>query len=227
MKNANRPAQAVKEQSEVFVFTFSEENHELRNFLDGENILFIAKDACDILGLQDTNKALLALDDDEKLTRIVFVSGQKRKLLCITESGLYALILKSRRPEAKKFKKWITSEVLPTLRKKGRYTIPQSQKDDYIDHRNLLHRVNVVDGTHLRQIDWEGKEYTCIVDLNKLRKTTTGTNQQAESIGAHAQKFWLRGATNPQWFADQLGCKLLLAGARVSYLVTNQLNLGL
>lgn len=82
---------------------------------------FVLKDVCDILGLTDTNKIAARLESDE-LTRIKFVSGgQTREMLCINESGLYNVILRSDKPEAKPFRKWVTSEVLPSIRKTGGY----------------------------------------------------------------------------------------------------------
>ncbi|GAL87759.1 hypothetical protein MYP_4990 [Sporocytophaga myxococcoides] len=81
----------------------------------------IAKDVCDVLGLQDVSKSLARLDEDEKLIRKLFVSGQNRDVSLINESGLYSLVLTSNKPEAKAFKKWITNEVIPSIRKTGEY----------------------------------------------------------------------------------------------------------
>jgi prophage antirepressor-like protein len=78
----------------------------------------------DILGYVDTEVALRKLDNDEKLTRKTYSSGQNRNMLFVNESGLYSLILKSRKPQAKQFKKWITAEVLPSIRKHGAYMTP-------------------------------------------------------------------------------------------------------
>ena len=100
---------------------FKNEGYEIRVFGDLENPLFVAKDICDVLGYKEVSKTLSKLDEDEKLTRKIFVSGQNRDMQCINESGLYTLILRSNKPEAKKFKKWVTGEVLPTIRKQGMY----------------------------------------------------------------------------------------------------------
>ena len=107
--------------------SFSFPTHALRvEMIDGEP-WFVASDVCESLGLDDTSKACSRLDDDEKLTRTMFVSGQNREVLIINESGLYSLILTSRKPEAKKFKKWVTADVLPAIRKTGRYESAQEQ----------------------------------------------------------------------------------------------------
>lgn len=83
--------------------------------------LFIGKEITDILGYRTANDASRTLDEDEKLIRTLCVAGQNRDMILITESGLYSLILSSRKQEAKVFKKWVTSEVLPSIRKHGAY----------------------------------------------------------------------------------------------------------
>ncbi|MGM9786827.1 MAG: Bro-N domain-containing protein [Candidatus Cryptobacteroides sp.] len=82
---------------------------------------FVVKDVCDILQLTDTHMAIKSLEDDEKLTQVLFGSGQGRKMWLVNESGLYHLIFQSRKPEAKAFRKWVTSEVLPELRRTRSY----------------------------------------------------------------------------------------------------------
>ena len=79
---------------------------------------FVAKDVCDILELSDPSVALKNLDEDER-TKLNL--GRQGNTNLINESGLYALVVRSRKPEAKKFRKWITSEVLPSIRKHGVY----------------------------------------------------------------------------------------------------------
>ncbi|MED1303681.1 phage repressor protein/antirepressor Ant [[Bacillus thuringiensis] serovar konkukian] len=103
----------------------NEELGQVRTVVKGEDVWFVAKDVCDILELNDTNKALLALDDDEKSKHEQY-SGSGRKPMIINESGLYSLILRSRKPQAKAFKKWVTSEVLPSIRKHGAYMTDQA-----------------------------------------------------------------------------------------------------
>lgn len=99
---------------------------------------FVAADVCRALDLEDTGRATARLDDDE-LTRIKIVSGgQGREVIAVNEPGLYSLVLGSRKPEAKAFKRWITHEVLPTLRRTGTYSVPYTMDrrgltvDDYL-----------------------------------------------------------------------------------------------
>lgn len=103
------------------VYTWNDSDIQIRiESIDG-NPWFVAKDLCDYLELDNVTNALQRLDDDEKLTRKVFVSGQVRPMWFVNESGMYALIIRSSKPKAREFRKWITNEVLPSIRKTGRY----------------------------------------------------------------------------------------------------------
>ena len=95
--------------------------------IDGES-WFIAKDICCALGLQDVSMTVKRLDDDEKLIQTLFVSGQGRETWTVNESGLYGLIFLSRKPEAKAFRKWVTNEVLPSIRRTGAYSVCPTQR---------------------------------------------------------------------------------------------------
>lgn len=100
---------------------------EVRTVTINDEVWFIAKDVCNILDIQNTTQALESLDADE---RSMFNIGRQGNCNIINESGLYALIIRSRKPEAKKFRKWITSEVIPQIRKTGSYSQrPKSFKE--------------------------------------------------------------------------------------------------
>lgn len=86
--------------------------------------LFIAKEVTEILGYRSANDAVRILDADEKGTHKVRTPGGEQNVIIINESGLYSLILRSKKEEAKAFKKWVTSEVLPSIRKHGAYMTP-------------------------------------------------------------------------------------------------------
>jgi prophage antirepressor-like protein len=94
--------------------------------IDGEH-WFVAKDLCNILEIKNVSDSLSRLDDDEKDIALTDTPGGKQEMAIVSESGMYALVLSSRKPEAKSFRKWVTSELLPTLRKTGSYhlTIPK------------------------------------------------------------------------------------------------------
>lgn len=93
---------------------------------DGEP-WFVGKDVAAILGYGDTDQALRKhIDDEDKLTRRFDGSGQNRQMTIINESGLYSLVLSSKLPTAKKFKRWVTNEVIPSIRKHGAYMTPET-----------------------------------------------------------------------------------------------------
>jgi anti-repressor protein len=97
---------------------------------------WVAKDVCIVLGLDSSQTRRLA--DDEKGLYSIHTPGVLQKVTVINESGLYSLILASRKPEAKAFKKWVTSEVLPSIRKTGSYGHKPQQQFDPSDPVQLL-----------------------------------------------------------------------------------------
>jgi len=104
--------------------TFKYENMEDLTTLeiDGE-IWFVANEVCKVLGLGNSRQATSRLDEDEKgVSLLQTPSGDQNKTI-VSESGLYALIFSSTKPEAKKFRKWVTKEVIPKIRKTGTYTV--------------------------------------------------------------------------------------------------------
>ena len=101
---------------------------------------FMAKDVCEILGLNNVSQALTQLDADEKHGIITNdVTGRNQEIRFVNESGMYALIFQSRKPQARAFRKWVTGEVLPSLRKYGYYVDPGAQLTD--EQREELERV--------------------------------------------------------------------------------------
>jgi len=104
---------------------FHYEGAQIRVLTDSQGApWFIAADLCSCLGIRNPSDALSRLDDDEKgLGSTETLKGQQ-SLATVNESGLYALVLSSRKPEAKRFKRWITHEVLPAIRRTGSYAVP-------------------------------------------------------------------------------------------------------
>lgn len=112
--------------NELQIFN-SEEFGEIRTVTIENEIYFVGKDVAVSLGYKDTSDALKKhVADEDKLTRCFADSGQNRQMYIINESGLYALIFGSKLESAKRFKHWVTSEVLPTIRKTGGYRKPMS-----------------------------------------------------------------------------------------------------
>ncbi len=91
---------------------------------------FVAKDLCKVLNINNVAMAVRELDTDEKGISNIDTPGGNQRMTVVNESGLYFFILKSRKPEAKAFKKWVTSQVLPSIRKHGGYVQGQEQEED-------------------------------------------------------------------------------------------------
>ena len=110
--------------SDLNVFAF--DSQAVRVVLRDGEPWFAATDVAEVLGYRNAPDMTRMLDEEEKDTQIVRTPGGNQSLTVINESGMYACVLKSRRPEAKRFRKWVTSEVLPSIRKTGRYEVPPS-----------------------------------------------------------------------------------------------------
>lgn len=124
MTDTKKTTQATSLQK---VFTFNPSNQSIRSEVINQNPWFVAKDICDILGLENSRKATTSLDEDEKRVSLIVTPSGKQKMTTVSESGLYVLIFQSRKPEAKVFRKWVTSEVLPAIRKTGVYSTENSE----------------------------------------------------------------------------------------------------
>ena len=134
---------------------------------------FVAVEVCEILELGNVSEAIRRLDDDEKLTSVLMRSGQNREVNLVNESGLYNLIFQSRKPTAKLFRKWVTSEVLPAIRRTGKYEQNPEQKALPTTKRNH-NRI-----TKERMVSILSD--VCRIDNSELRASLT-----AKLLGGHA-----------------------------------------
>ena len=98
---------------------------------DGEP-WWVLKDVCEILGISRSDSVSTRLDDYEKDTHQISTLGGLQKMTVINESGLYNVVIRSDKPNAKAFRKWITSEVIPSIRKTGGYGVPQMSQSELI-----------------------------------------------------------------------------------------------
>lgn len=122
--------------SNIIPFSYQEKEIRVIEDQDG-NTWWVANDVCEVLGFDNTSRALKNnLDEDEKGIISHDTHGGKQELLTINESGLYTLILKSPKPESKQFRRWVTSEVLPSIRKTGSYTMPDHEPETLIPVSN-------------------------------------------------------------------------------------------
>lgn len=114
--------------NELQIFDF--ENREIRTQVIDDEPWFVGKDVAEVLGYSNTAKAIRDhVDVEDKGENESFTPGGNQKMTIINESGLYSLILKSKLPNSKKFKRWVTKEVLPSIRKTGGYQKPKDPWD--------------------------------------------------------------------------------------------------
>ena len=119
--------------------TFNFENQQVRTIEIENEPYFVGKDITEILGYSNSRDALYKhVDEEDKLTSQIATSGQNRNMVVINESGLYSLILSSKLPNAKKFKRWVTSEVLPSIRKHGGYLTEQKLEEALLNPDTLI-----------------------------------------------------------------------------------------
>jgi prophage antirepressor-like protein len=101
---------------------FSYEDHVIRMVLIDDSPWFVAKDVCDVLDIKQPTRAVEPFPESEKGVNTIHTPGGKQEMLTVNEPGLYRLIFQSRKPEAEKFKAWVFTDVLPRIRRTGKYT---------------------------------------------------------------------------------------------------------
>ena len=110
--------------SEIQIFNYN--SVEVRTIQKDGEPWFVLKDVCNVLHIGNSRDVVARLDQDEKGVGQIDTLGGKQEMTIINESGLYNVILRSDKPEAKPFRKWVTSEVLPTIRRHGMYATPDT-----------------------------------------------------------------------------------------------------
>ena len=201
--------------NELQLFNF--ENNQVRTLLINDEPWFVGKDVALSLGYKDTSDALKKhVTDEDKLTRCFADSGQNRQMYVINESGLYALIFGSKLESAKRFKHWVTSEVLPQIRKTGSYASPQLTGEELM--AKALIEANSVLARQSKQLE-EQKPKVLFADsviASKgsilVRELAKLIKQNGYDIGEKKLYRWLRekgyickNSTEPTQMAMNLG----------------------
>ena len=145
---------------EIKIFT-SDIFGEIRTCQVNNQIMFVGKDVATALGYSNSRKALLDHVDDEDKTDGVTIRdaiGRNQKAVFINESGLYSLILSSKLPQAKAFKRWVTSEVLPQIRKTGGYIPTKDAQGRQLSNEEIIHRADAIVGRTLRLLNEDAED---------------------------------------------------------------------
>lgn len=182
-------------------FTFNSNNKKIRSFIQENQPWFVAKDVCEILDIQNTSNSVKALDEDERAMRNI---GRQGDAWLINESGLYNLIFRSNKPEAKAFRKWVTNEVLPSIRKSGEWRAKGGERSPLaspaIDVRDIPYSFYTLGAASVRHIMVEDIDYFSMNDIFKAIKCSTESTQSARMLNKRrimAKKLHVFGNTHP------------------------------
>lgn len=225
MSNNKSRAQASNGQAKVFTFNASNQNIRVQ-MKDGEP-WFVAKDVCDALTIGNSRDAVNRLDDDEKAMSVLPTQFGDKEMNLVSESGLYNLIFQSRKAEAKAFRKWVTSEVLPSLRKTGRYELkPQKRgvvrktrgEGVNVELTNLLWLI----GESLEQGDQAAVALELGVSRTAVNRTLNGLNRSSRILMALYQKARQNRERNLLYYQPEVMAERLL-GCDAALPLGNQL----
>lgn len=188
--------EVVKQEQGNNVLDFNFEGHDVRAIaIDGEP-WFVGKDVAEALGYGKgksiTNAVTNHVDDEDKGVTKIMTPGGRQKMVIINESGLYSLILSSKLDSAKKFKKWVTSEVLPSIRKNGGYIYGQENmsEDELLSRALILANSKILSlESKNEQLEEEKQDVTFLSELFVGSKDRWLTTEIANYYGMSAVKF--------------------------------------
>ena len=150
----------------------NEEFGKIRTVVLGDTPYFIGKDVAEILGYAKPENAVSThVDDEDKTTTLIQGTGSnyKSKTVVINESGLYSLIITSKLPEAKKFKHWVTSEVLPSIRKHGAYMTPETLQEALCNPDTIIHICQQLKTEQEKSLELQAKNADLTVNAEIMR----------------------------------------------------------
>lgn len=202
---------------------------DIRTVEQDGGIWFVGKDVAEALGYSNPSNAVIShVDDEDKLRTQIKYAGQNREVSIINESGLYSLVLSSKLPKAKAFKRWITSEVIPSIRKTGSYNKPSKQPTTQQEQRakamllnaqsrqcklwlRLAETTDLPDYKHIcQQKAAEVLAGSPVLPMQKAEKKTLSATEigkilgiTAHKVGMLANKFALKSDAYGKYFYDK------------------------
>lgn len=202
---------------------------DIRTVEQNGGIWFVGKDVAEALGYSNPSNAVIShVDDEDKLRTQIKYAGQNREVSIINESGLYSLVLSSKLPSAKAFKRWITSEVIPSIRKTGSYNKPSKQPTTQQEQRakamllnaqsrqcklwlRLAETTDLPDYKHIcQQKAAEVLAGSPVLPMQKAEKKTLSATEigkilgiTAHKVGMLANKFALKSDAYGKYFYDK------------------------
>lgn len=202
---------------------------DIRTVEQDGGIWFVGKDVAEALGYSNPSNAVIShVDDEDKLRTQIKYAGQNREVSIINESGLYSLVLSSKLPSAKAFKRWITSEVIPSIHKTGSYNKPSKQPTTQQEQRakamllnaqsrqcklwlRLAETTDLPDYKHIcQQKAAEVLAGSPVLPMQKAEKKTLSATEigkilgiTAHKVGMLANKFALKSDAYGKYFYDK------------------------
>ena len=196
------------------VFTFGN-NGELRVLMQDNEPWFVGKDVAEMLGYNNTQKAIRDhVDEEDKLTERIVLAGQGRDVIIINESGLYSLIMASKLPTAKQFKRWVTNEVLPAIRKHGGYLTPEKIEEALLNPDTLIKLASQLKIEREKRLAAETKvkelqPKSDYYDACMAREKVFSMSEVGQTMGMSYQKVYKR-LIEEGWVCKPVGCKYQL-----------------
>ena len=135
-------------QTQTAMQIFEYQGNEVRTIQHGDEVWWVLRDVCRVLSLSNPAKVAQRLDEDEKDITLSYTPGGYQEITIVNEPGLYSVILRSDKPEAKTFKRWVTHEVLPSIRKTGTYSVGQ----EFTDEEKMAHGLIAANAILQRQL---------------------------------------------------------------------------
>lgn len=184
---------------------------QVRTIVKNEEVWFVGKDVAEALGYSNTRDALTKHIDNEDRADVAIHDGrQNRSMIIINESGLYSLVFSSKLPSAKKFKHWVTREVLPSIRKTGSYSMKQQPVDDTKKLRSEAMLLNA--RTRQAKMWKELSQMTTIKEYKEIAFSKAG------NVLAGKEIFSLPEATEKTYSADEIGAILGVSANKIGRL---------
>ena len=184
---------------------------QVRTIVKNEEVWFVGKDVAEALGYSNTRDALTKHIDNEDRADVAIHDGrQNRSMIIINESGLYSLVFSSKLPSAKKFKHWVTREVLPSIRKTGSYSTKQQPVDDTKKLRSEAMLLNA--RTRQAKMWKELSQMTTIKEYKEIAFAKAG------NVLAGKDLFNLPEATQKTYSSDEIGAILGVSANKIGRL---------
>jgi len=178
-------------QTNIQIFT-SEIFGEIRTCQVNNQIMFVGKDVATALGYKNPSNALqVHVDSEDKTSYLIQVSGSnyKANTLFVNESGLYSLVLSSKLPQAKAFKRWVTNEVLPQIRKTGGYIPTRDAYGRELSSEEILDRADAIVGRTLRMLNEPAEDTLTATQVAKtFNMTVADFNAVLQDMGIQYRK---------------------------------------